>query len=455
MLLCPMITRRRKLAVPGLWALTSGFGPGSLVSAALSQSMLSYRQQEPSEAVWNSVMTMLDLLSAMAERWPVQVRVLLSQDCSTSYEPFGISARQRDLKRRQQAMSVWADMLCFITACWDISCRDLEKMGLFLSEDMKAHIESVSIWGELGGNRKRIEEAAKDFFILAVTDPKPSPRTNPILWWLTAAIQDRLVDGLPELPMQGFSKDSVHNIDFDGKLEALDYFARVLVLEVLIHTWTPSDMCHRVSWPPSCRSQTSAMKQQILTFLDRTDAAWVNQRRGRPDKVLQKNDRLVSGPAWRECIAHLQTLMGDWVTTDARGPMREILSLSRSVMPNRAYEDQEDLSKCWITASPEYVNAEYEVMIEIWANFTDGMGACDGGFGRAMTTGAHRIESDTDLTGANEAAREVIELEFGREKNASMWMEHVRKDETVKIVAVFVNETHNSKVNAWVQRRVC
>ena len=138
-------------------------------------------------------------------------------------------------------------MLCFIAAYWDISCRDLESMGLLLSEDMKAHIENVSIWGELGGNRKRTEEAANDIFILAITDPKPSPRTNPILWWLTAGIRDLLVDRLLGLPMEGLKKDSVQIVELDGKLEALDYFARVLILEVLIHMWTPSDMCHRTS----------------------------------------------------------------------------------------------------------------------------------------------------------------------------------------------------------------
>lgn len=413
--------------------------------------MLSYLQREPPWTVWKSVMTMLDLLDAKAERWPLQIQLLLNQDHYTSNGPFGTMAHQRDLKRRQQAMSVWANMLCFIAACWDISCRDLERMGLFLGEDMKVHIENVSIWCELGGNRKRTEEAAKDFFILAVTDPKPSPRTNPILWWLTAVIHNRLVDGLPT---KGAEKDSVRNLDLDGKLEALDYFARVLILEVLIHTWTPSDMRHRIAWPPSCRLQTSAMKQQILTFLDHAGATSVYQNREKLGKAIQKDDRLLSGPAWRECIAHLQNLIDDWLTNDARGPMREILSLSRGMLPNRTYEDQANLPKCWMGPPPECMEERYEVMIEIWANFTDAMRAHDGGFGKAITAGAHRIESDTDLAGANQAAREVIELEFGREKEARMWMEHVRKDGTVKVMAVFVDGMHNSKVDTWVQKRV-
>ena len=113
------------------------------------------------------------------------------------------------------------------------------------------------------------------------------------------------------------------------------------------------------------------------------------------------------------------------------------------------------LPKCWIGASRECVEEKYEVMIEIWANFTDAMGAHDGGFGRAMTAGAHRIESDTDLAGANQAAREVIELEFGTEKDARMWMEHVREDGMVRVIAVFVDETHNAKVDTWVQKMVC
>ena len=453
--ICNSISRRPKSAVSTHWALASGFGPDSTASGAIKQNILSYLQREQPWAVWNSVVTMLDLLNAKAERWPLQVRVLLNQKGSTTNGLFGTTARPRYLKRRQQAMSVWANMLCFIAASWDISCRDLERMGLFLGEDMKAHIENVSIWGELGGNRKRIEEAAKDFFILAVTDPKPSPRTNPILWWLTAVIHDRLVNRLPELPMEGVEKDSVQNLDLDGKLEAFDYFAKVLILEILIHTWTPSDMCHRISWPPSCPLPTSAMKQQILTFLDHTDATLVYQDRERLGELFHKDDCLLSGPAWRECIAHLQTLIDNWLTNDARGPMREIMSLSKGVLPNRTYEDQVNAPEWWIGASPECMEERYEVMIEIWANFTDAMGAYDRGFGRAMTAGAHRLESDTDLAGANQTAREVIELEFGRKKDASLWMEHVREDGTVKVIAVFVDETHNSKVNTWVQKKVC
>ena len=328
-------------------------------------------------------------------------------------------------------------------------------MGLFLSEDMKIHIENVSVWGELGGNRKRIEEAAKDCFILAVTDPKPSPRTNPILWWLTAVINNKwLINGPLEMAIEGVDKDSVQDVYLDGKLEALDYFARVLILEVSIHTWTPSDMYRRISWPPSYRLQTSVMKQQVLTFLDRTDTTRSYQDKEMLGTLSQKDDRILKTPAWRECIAHLETLIDDWLANHARGPMCEILSLSRGELPIRTYEDQVKLPKCWTGTSRKSLDGRYEVMIEIWANFTDIMGAHDGGFGRAMTAGAHRIESATDLAGANQAAREVIEEEFGTEKDARMWMEHVREDGTVRVIAVFVEEMHNSKVDTWVQKRV-
>ena len=398
-------------------------------------------------------MTMLDLLNAMAVRWPLQARLLLSKNRSPSYGIFGAILDTYDLHRKRQGeMSVWANMVCFITACWDISSLELERMGLFLSEDMKVHIENLNIWGGLGGNRKRIEEAAKDFLISALTDPKPSPRTNPILWWLAVLIHNRVVDRLPGLPIGGIGKDSARNVDLNNKLEALDYFARVLVLEVLIHTWIPSDMGYRVSWPPSGRTHPSAMKQQVLTFLEHADAAGVYQDH-EIYPVLQKDARELSGPAWQECIAHLQTLIDQWLTTDTRGPMREILSHSKGMLPNRTYEDQPNLSKSANGASPGCTHEKYEVMIEVWGNFTDAGKAHDGGFGRASTTGAYRIESDTDLAGANRAAREAIELEFGRRKEASMWMEHVREDGTVRVMALFVDKTRNSKVNTWVQRR--
>ena len=398
---------------------------------------------------------MLDFLHEKAQRWPLQVRIMLNQDRYKSDEPLETTARLGDLKRRQQAISVWANMLCFIAAYWDISCCDLERMGLFLSDDMKVHMENVSIWDKLGGNRKRIEEAAKDFFILAVTDPKPSPRTNPILWWLTAVINNKwLINGPLEMAIEGVDKDSVQNLYLEGKFEALDYFARVLILEVSIHTWTPSDMYRRISWPPSYRLQTSAMKQQILTFLDRTDATRTYRDKKMLGTLSQNDDRILNTPAWRECIAHLETLIDDWLANHARGPMCEILSLSRGELPIRTYEDLVKLPKCWTGTSRKSLDGRYEVMIEIWANFTDIMGAHDGGFGRAMTAGAHRIESATDLAGANQAAREVIEEEFGTEKDARLWMECVREDGTVRVIAVFVDEMHNSKVDTWVQKRV-
>lgn len=417
--------------------------------------MLSYKQDKPPQAVWGSVMTMLDLLNALAERWPLQVRLLLSKNRSPSYGIFGARERPAYMVRRpQEQMSLWANMLCFIVACWDISCRELERMGLFLSEDMKAHIENMNIWGGLGGNRKRIEEAAKDFLVSALTDPKPSPRTNPMLWWLAVFIHNDIVDNLPGLPV-GSGKSSARNVDLNNKLEALDYFARALILDVLLHTWLPSDVS-RVSWAPSSRTHSSAMKEQVLTFLEHADVEVVYQDH-ELYPVLKKDAHEPSAPAWKECMAHLQTLIEKWLTPDTPGPMREILSHSKGKIPNRTYEDDHpNLSKSSNGGtSPGCTTDEsYEVMILVWANYTDTRGGPDAGFGRTTTTGAHRIESETDIAGANRAAREVIELEFGGQKEASMWVEHVREDGTVKVMALFVNKKRNSKVNTWVQKRV-
>ena len=400
---------------------------------------------------------MLDLLNAMADRWPVQVRLLLTENRSPSYGIFGATYRRdmynTDLKKRQGEMSVWANMLCFIVAHWDISCRELERMGLFLSENLKADIENISIWGGLGGNRKRIEEAAKVFLISALVDPNPSPRTNPILWWLAILIHNGDVDHLPGLPILSHGKSAARSVDLNNKLEALDYFVRALVLEFLVLTWIPSDMGHGISGLPYRRTQTSTMKQQILRFLEHANTARACQDH-ETYPVLKERAQELSGPAWQECIAHLQSLIDKWLTPDTSGPMREILSHSKGMMPDRTYEDKPSLSKTSSGARPGRTDEEYEVMILVWANYTDTKGVPDGGFGSATIIGERRIESDTDLAGANRAAREVIELEFGWQEEASIWMEHVREDGTVKVAAVFVDETRNSKVNTWVQKRV-
>lgn len=395
---------------------------------------------------------MLDLLNAMAERWPLQVRLLLSKNRSPSYGIFGArELHPSEESKPQQEMSLWANMVCFIAACWDISCGELERMRLFLSEDMKAHIENIYLWGGLGGNRKRIEEATKDFFMSALTDPNPSPRTNPILWWLAIFIHNYEVDTMPGLPIAS-GKSCARNVDLNNKLEALDYFARALILELHIHTWIPSDMGHRSSWPPS---HPSAMKQQVLTFLYHADVVKVD-RDHELYPVLNKDAHELSTPAWQECMAHLQTLIDKWLTPDTHGPMREILSHSKGKMPNRTYENQPTLlgSSNGASSPGSTSDEKYEVMIEVWGNFSETGETHDGGFGRATSTGAHGIESDTDLAGANRAAKEVIELEFGKREDASAWMECVREDGTVRVIALFVDEMRNAKVNTWVKRRV-
>ena len=444
---------KSKFIISDNWAHASGFGSQSRRAAAVEWHILSYIETEPPQAIWDSIMTMLDLLNAKAERWPLQVRLLLTKNRSPAYGIFGARELPFCYKNQpQQEMSLWANMVCFITACWDISCLELEKMGLFLSEDMKAHIENIYLWGGLGGNRKRIEEAAKDFLMLALTDPNPSPRTNPILWWLAVCIHSYEVDEMEGLPIQS-GKHSARNVDLHNKLEALDYYARALILELHMHTWIPSDSGHRVSGPPS---RPSAIKQQVLTFLEHADVSVVS-RDHEIYPVLEKDTHELSTPAWQECMAHLQTLIDKWLAPDTPGPMREILSQSKGETPNRTYENQPRFYRSSNRRSSPRSTSDkrYEVMIEVWSNFSyTGEAAHDGGFGRATSTGAHCIESETDLAGANQAAKEVIELEFGKKEDASAWMECVKKDGTVRVIALFVDEIRNSKVNTWVQRRV-
>ena len=217
--------------------------------------------------------------------------------------------------------------------------RTIEEMGLFLSEDMKSHVDDVRFWCMIRGNVGRITDAVKEIFVKVVMDPYPSPRTNLILWWLVVIIHSQVLDSQPECPVGGPIKDLVPNLSFDGKLKVLNHYARILTLEVLLHSWEPPDTINHAS-----ASKFLAIKREILERAKNESTRWGNQDAESPlSQQLLHEEPYMRTQAWQECLENLRSLVDAWLVHDCYGPIREILGLLEGLAVTRGDERRKDL----------------------------------------------------------------------------------------------------------------
>ena len=437
-----MATISKEIVPPGQaellaqWIARAEFPLNEGVGRAISANMQEYREEGPNDDLAKLVVNLFSGSNAAIERWPLKVRVLLNQTKHETDNPFETWARPRDLEKRKLAISTWSNMLSFIVRYWTFDCRELERMGLFLSEDMKHILENIDFWLKLGKNPKRIKDAISEFFTLAIMDPEPSVRTNPVLWWLVVLIQSQIFDKQPKLPLGGIDKGTVPCLDFRGNLEAMNHYARVLILETAVKIWKPKD-------PQSA--------ERALSYVNDSHqhSNWVNEDAERPEVSVSDENDLLSAPAWQDFLAHLQSLVTTWLADDCKGPIREILALLEGHYVTR---DREDVPSI-ITPQAQQVNYEYEAKLEIWEDFARGLGGYCMGLGHPATTGAHSCGTCETATAANQAARRAIENEFGEEENFLQWDEMVREDGTIKISAICIDDANNSKARAWVEKK--
>ena len=336
-------------------------------------------------------------------------------------------------------------MLAFMVANWTYDSGLLEKMGLFLSEKVKSAIEDIRYWCGVGDNVGRILGAAKVIFVKAVMDPE---QTNPILWWLVIIIRSQLLDSMPEFPTGVPEKHFVPNLSFDGKLEALNHYARVLTLESLLH-----DREHS-------KATGQGLAGEFLRTQDETSAFVYSQSDQRTD---EGDDRIfqrllferfyLDSTAWQHSLKHLHGLVDAWLVHDCHGPVREILGLLDGVAVVRGDERQQDLV-LFGTQPPSSPQADqFLVIAQCWKNYTERQERDPKKIDRPMTSSASPQGVYTAAIEANEKARRFIAAMVGPRSYAKRWNEHLRDDGTVRIRAVYIDLANNAKIVVWVEKQ--
>ena len=261
---------------------STGLPQQALLQAALkpkpSERICAGFDRQPSpEAIYIAAFGLFTVLNPIIERLPRVMGDILYQGTYISAGLFEIWAHPRDLEKRGQAVAVWPSLLAITVLYATYNSRALGEMNLFLSEDMKSLVDDICFWRLIRGNVGRITDAAKEILVKAVMDPYSSPRTNLVLWWLVVTIQSQVHDSQPECPVGGPIKDLVPNLSFDGKLKVLNHYARILTLEVLLHSWEHPDTINH-----ALAGKFLATKNEILTFVNNESICWVDEDAKQP-----------------------------------------------------------------------------------------------------------------------------------------------------------------------------
>ncbi|KAF4169695.1 hypothetical protein CNMCM6936_006854 [Aspergillus lentulus] len=347
---------------------------------------------------------------AMVERWPSGIRELMNRFSRYPTQPdrnFETWARPRDQEKRKQAISVWTSLLAFLVFNWKSYGADgaVESMGLNLSWALKDDIDAIRYYAKSGRSLKVLGEMTNTFFVKMVKDATATTHTNPLAWWLAVLIQTEVLDDQPRWTGAGVQD----TLSFAQKLEAIDHYARVLVLE---------DAIYRGDLSPN-------QKEDLQSSLNQVTISWIDQDAERP--AVDPRQALFESVShkWRTYTEYMRPIFAEWLTGQSPGPMSTVILFLHGKLETPWYK------KVYIV----------KMQIEEVFSIDPMMAAC------------YPAEVDTKATieEANTAARMCIRDELGP-KNASLkWDEVFDGSGMIRIRAIYRDEANDARAVAWVE----
>jgi len=410
--------------------------------------------------IMGPIITHFHFANAMLNRWPLLLRRTLNRSdpfvdplAHPMPLPFHTWAQPKYIERRKQAAAVWYTLLHFLALNWagyGGAHGPLYHLGLDPSRRICDLIDDFRLYATIqkpfNPRSKVVQDLADAFFLSAIREPDPTPRTNPILWWLAVLIHSDLHRCHPRLPIPGL-EDS---LDFTAKLDALDHYSRVLVFHNTFIDWTTLTNPFQ---------SLSSHQLEVCRWVDAADIAWVDRDREAPLPGSVEDPDLES-PAWSEYHHLLCTTVNAWLVADTEGPMREIIALRRGVQPPARPSPSATPSRAigpfrigynavqeW-SRDPRVLSGLYPATSEKryeWlrdANFT----AVD----IVHRTLLREIEEDHEELLLDELD-EIFPV-GGDVPQAVQWDRAEIADGTVRVRALYVNRNENVKVTAWVER---
>jgi hypothetical protein len=296
-----------------------------------------------------------------------------------------------------------------------VSCRQLEVVwcrwcpGVYGIESIlgsqKDDVDAIRYYAKSGRSLKVLGDMTNTFFVKMIKDATATPHTNPLLSWLAVLIQTQVLDDYPRWTVAG-----VHDtLSFSQKLEAIDHYARVLVLE---------DAIYRGDLNP-------AEKQDLQNSLNQVSISWIDQDAERPAVDLRQALLDSVSHKWRTYTEYMRPIFAEWLTGQSTGPMSTVILFLHGKLETPSYRKV------------------YKVKMQIEEGFS---------VDPIMAT-FYPAEVDTKATieEANKEARMCIRDELGPKKASLKWDEVYDERGMIRIRAIYRDEANDARAVAWVE----
>lgn len=244
--------------------------------------------------------------------------------------PFQTWAQPKYLERRKQAVAVWYGLLDLLAFAWTVHGREerlreagFEPSGEFIDLIDDLHLYAI-IQDRFRPRKSVVVETVEAFFLRAISDPSPTVRTNPLLWWVAVLVHGDVLQQHQRLPIH--MPGSPDTLALPDKLQALEHYSRVLVMNDTFKRWVTESS-------PNAMSPAGPHQQEGGRWVEQTDVAWVDADMDEPAADAPRAEPDLGSPAWEDWHKTLRKAAETWLMWNSEGPLREILTLRASAMP--------------------------------------------------------------------------------------------------------------------------
>jgi hypothetical protein len=278
-----------------------------------------------------AVINTVHLRSHVIERWPQTIRVLLNDPSDEDHTgpPFNTWYGPPGLQNRINSTHVWTEMIQYFVLEHHVNHVTISNddvltlhedfllaAGFNTSDDFSDSILDIaSMWNicRFDGT-STLKDEVHQFMLECIMQPNPTPRNNPLLFWVAFLLQVEEFNDHRHPDPQRLS-DSLTTRE---KLEALVHYARVLILDAAYVSWAKA------------ASTNKEFSARVGAYLDRGVGKkiwlWIDEGLPRPDNMTGDPDDFKE-PHWRSQMAQIEEYRSKYLLKGSDSAVGIILQL--------------------------------------------------------------------------------------------------------------------------------
>jgi hypothetical protein len=260
--------------------------------------------------------------NSVTERWPETIRRMLADPGTGAARPFESWVGPQGLEKRKQGTRVWTDLMQYFVLEYHINNMTwqgnvlnmrgsegyLPDVGLRLSEDFGDDIMDIVQASMIGPDY--MEDAIQSFALSIIMHENPTPRNNPLLFWVALLLQTEEFGNQPRLEFGGL-RDS---LTMREKLEAIVHYARVFMLDYAFKGWR--------------RLESVREEWNLAVSIALDSGGWQFTDDGTPRPAEKEGDPAdFTQPHWQSFKDHFDGLRTKWLVKGSNSPIGVILQL--------------------------------------------------------------------------------------------------------------------------------